>query len=94
MPHFATPDSTSLTLDAIGAITVNAPVSIGGGTAELELQSGTGSTLGDISFGPNGDITFGSTSDLFNINGGVFQLEGTLPILQRRQTQSRADSMR
>lgn len=80
---FATPDSTSLTLDAIGAITVNAPVSIGGGTAELELQSGTGSTLGDISFGPNGDITFGSTSDLFNINGGVFQLEGTLPDLAK-----------
>lgn len=80
---FATPDSTSLTLDAVGAIKVNAPVSIGGGTAELQLQSGTGGTLGDISFGPNGDITFGSTSDLFNINGGVFQLEKTLPDLAK-----------
>ncbi|HWY15064.1 MAG TPA: GLUG motif-containing protein [Rhizomicrobium sp.] len=80
---FATPNSTSLTLDAVGAITVNAPVSIGGGIAELELQSGTGGTLGDISFGPNGDITFGSTTDLFNINGEVFQLEGTLPDLAK-----------
>jgi len=91
MPHLRR-DSTSLTLDAIGAITVNAPVSIGGGTAELELQSGTGSTLGDISFGPNGDITF-VVPHLFNINGGVFQLEASFPILQRRQTQA-SDSMR
>src|SRR5215469_11864342 len=36
---FATPDSTSLTFDATGAITVDAPVSIGDNTAELQLQS-------------------------------------------------------
>ncbi|HEX4159085.1 MAG TPA: GLUG motif-containing protein [Rhizomicrobium sp.] len=79
----ATPDSTSLTLDAVGAITVEAPVSIGSNTAELELQSGTGGTLGNISFGPKGHITFGSISDLFNINGAVFQLAATLPDLAK-----------
>lgn len=77
----ATPDSTSFILDALGAITVNAPVAIGGGTAELELQSGAGGELGQISFGPRGHITFGSTADLFDINGAVFQLFDSLPAL-------------
>jgi hypothetical protein len=77
----ATPDSTSLTLDAVGAITVEAPVSIGSGTAELQLQSGANGTLGDLSFGPEGNISFASTSDLFNINGADFQLEASLPDL-------------
>ncbi|HLY07024.1 MAG TPA: hypothetical protein VKR31_14860 [Rhizomicrobium sp.] len=77
----ATPDTTALTFDAAGAIIVDAPVSIGGSNAELQLQSETGGTLGDISFGPKGHISFGSTSDLFDINGGVFQLVDTLPEL-------------
>ena len=81
--RLATPDSTSLALEAVGAITIGAPLSIGGSNAELELQSGTGGTLGEVSFGPRGHITFGSASDLFNINGGVFQLVGTLPELAK-----------
>lgn len=80
---FATPDSTSVALEAVGAIIVEAPVSVGGAIAELELQSGTSGTLGNIAFGPQGTITFASTSDLFDINGGVFQLVGTLPDLAR-----------
>ena len=78
---FGTPDSTSLTLEALGAIRIEAPVAIGSGTAELQMQSGQGGTLGDVSFGDLGHITFGSTSDLFNINGAVFQLVGSLPDL-------------
>jgi hypothetical protein len=75
---FASPDSTSLTLDAKGAISVNAPVSIGSGTAELELQSGKGGELGTISFGRKGNITFGNLSDIFGINGGIFTLVGSV----------------
>jgi hypothetical protein len=71
---FSSPDSTSLTLDAHKAITINAAVSIGSGPAELELQSGKSGTLGTLSFGRKGHITFGSLSDIFGINGGIFTL--------------------
>lgn len=75
---FVTPDSTSLTLDAHGAITVNAAVSIGAAASELELQSGKGGTLGTLSFGRKGHITFASLSDIFGINGGIFTLVGSV----------------
>jgi hypothetical protein len=75
---FSSPDSTSLTFDAHRTITVNATVSIGAGTAELELQSGKGGTLGALSFGRKGQITFGSLSDIFGINGGIFTLVGSV----------------
>jgi hypothetical protein len=76
---FSSPDSTSLTLDAHDAITVNAVVSLGTGTAELELQS---DTLGDVLlFGRKGHITFGSTSDIFGINGGIFTLVSSVQSL-------------
>src|SRR5579862_6207150 len=71
---FSSPDSTSLTLEAHSAITINAPVFIGSGTAELELVSETGGELGTISFGRKGHITFGSLSDVFGINGSIFTL--------------------
>jgi hypothetical protein len=71
---FASPASTSLTLDAHKAITINAAVSIGSGAAELELQSDTGGQLGTLLFGRKGHITFGSLSDIFGINGGIFTL--------------------
>lgn len=74
----SSPDSTSLTLDAHKVITVNAAISIGAGTAELELQSDKGGKLGTLSFGPNGHITFGSLSDIFGINGGIFTLEDSV----------------
>jgi hypothetical protein len=73
---FSSPDSTSLTLNAHDAITVNAAVSIGSGTAELELQ--TDGQLAALSFGRKGHITFGSLSDIFGINGGIFTLVGSV----------------
>jgi hypothetical protein len=76
---FTSPDSTSLALDAHDAIAINAAVSIGSGTADLELQSGSNGTFGDLSFAPGGNITFGSTSDTFGINGVLFQLVASLP---------------
>src|SRR5579863_7866152 len=66
---FSSPDSTSLTLDAHKAITINAAVSIGSGTAELELQDD--GALSALSFGSKGNITFGSLSDIFGIDGGI-----------------------
>jgi hypothetical protein len=77
---FSSPDSTSLTLDAHKVITINALVSIGSGTAELELQ--TDGQLAALSFGrgerKKGHITFGSLSDIFGINGGIFTLVGSV----------------
>jgi hypothetical protein len=73
---FSSPDSTSLTLDAHKAITINAAVSIGSGTAELELQDD--GALSALSFGSKGNITFGSLSDIFGINGGIFTLVGSV----------------
>jgi hypothetical protein len=75
---FTTPDSTSLTLEAHGAITINAAVSIGSGASELELQSDTGGQTGTLFFGRKGNITFGSLSDVFGINGGIFTLVGSV----------------
>jgi len=75
---FSSPDSTSLTLEAHKAITVNAAVAIGSGTAELELQSGKGGPLGTVSFSRKGHITFGSLSDILGINGGIFTLVGSV----------------
>ena len=74
---FTTPDSTSLTLEAHKAITINAAVSVGSGTAELELQSDKRGELG-LSFGGKGHITFGSLSDIFGINGVIFTLVGSV----------------
>jgi len=80
---FASPGSTTLNLDAAGAIRVNAPVTIGSGgqLAELEMVSDAGGELGILSFGPQGDISFGSASDIFGINGGIFTLVDSLPAL-------------
>jgi len=75
---FSTPDSTSLTLDAHKAIAINAAVSIGSGSAELELQSDTLDATDTLSFGRKGHITFGSLSDIFGINGGIFTLVGSV----------------
>src|SRR5579862_947911 len=75
---FSSPDSTSLTLEAHKAITVDAAVSIGSGSAELELQSGKPGSLGKLSFGRKGHITFGSLADIFGINGGIFTLVGSV----------------
>ncbi|HLY07360.1 MAG TPA: GLUG motif-containing protein [Rhizomicrobium sp.] len=75
---FASPDSTSLTLDAHNAIVVDAAVSIGSGTAELELQSDTLDAADTLSFGRKGHVTFGSLSDLFGMNGIVFTLVGSV----------------
>lgn len=77
---FASPGSTTLNLEATGTITVNAPVTIGsnGALSELQLVSETAGELGTISFGPNGSIAFGSVSDEFDINGGVFVLVNSL----------------
>jgi hypothetical protein len=75
---FSSPDSTSLTLEAHKAITVDAAVSIGSGTAELELQSDTLDATQALSFGHKGHITFGSLSDIFGINGGIFTLVGSV----------------
>ena len=75
---FTSPDSTSLTLEAHTTITINAAVSIGSGTAELELQSDTLAASDALSFGKKGHITFGSLSDIFGINGGIFTLVGSV----------------
>jgi hypothetical protein len=82
---FASPGTSALNLEAQGAIVVNAPVTIGSGgeVSELQLVSESGGELGAISFGPKGHISFGSTSDIFDINGGVFTLVGTLPDLAK-----------
>lgn len=80
---FSSSDSTSLTLDAHAAITVNAAVSIGSGTAELELQSDTLDASDVLSFGEKGHITFGRLSDIFGINGGIFALVGSVHGLAR-----------
>jgi hypothetical protein len=75
---FSSPDSTSLTLDAHKTITITAAVSIGSGTAELELQSDTLDATDALSFGRKGHITFGNLSDIFGINGGIFTLVGSV----------------
>nr|AYC79434.1 hypothetical protein [uncultured bacterium] len=75
---FSSPDSKSLTLKAHKAITVNAAVSIGSGTAELELQSDTLDATDALSFGRKGHITFGSLSGILGINGGIFTLVGSV----------------
>jgi len=75
---FSSPDSTSLTLEAHKAITVNAAVSIGSGSAELELQSDTLDATHALSFERKGHITFGNLSDIFGINGGIFTLVGSV----------------
>jgi hypothetical protein len=75
---FTTPDSTSLALDAHKAITADAAVSIGSGTAEFELQSDTLAASDTLSFGKRGHITFGSLSDIFGINGDIFTLVGSV----------------
>jgi hypothetical protein len=77
---FASPGTSSLSLEAQGAIVVNAPVMIGpdGDVSELQLVSESGGELGAISFGPKGHVSFGSISDIFDINGAVFTLVGTL----------------
>lgn len=74
---FAQPGSTELLLNAIGAIAVDAPFSVGTGS-ELNLGDGD---LQNLSFGPKGSITFASTMDNFAINDGSFQLVGSLPDL-------------
>ncbi len=71
---FATQDSTSLTLDAREAITVNAVLSVGSSAAELELQSGERSKIGWLRFGAGGRVYFASLSDIFGINGEKFTL--------------------
>jgi len=53
-------------------------VSIGSGTAELELQSNNGRKSGKLSFGRKGHITFGNLSDIFGINGSIFTLVGSV----------------
>jgi hypothetical protein len=75
---FATPDSTSLTLEAHDAITVNAAVSVGSNTSELELQSDTQNRSHALSFARKGHITFGSLSGIFGINGVMFALVGSI----------------
>jgi hypothetical protein len=80
---FASPGSTTLNLFAHGSIRVDAAVTIGSGgdASELELTSGSGGELGALSFGPRGSISFGSTSGIFGINGGIFSLVNSLPDL-------------
>ena len=59
---------------SFGGPGIGAAVSIGAGTAELELQSDTRAATDTLSFSKKGHITFGSTSDIFGINGGIFTL--------------------
>jgi hypothetical protein len=75
---FTSPDSTSLTLEAHNAITVDTAVSIGSGGAVLQLQSDTLNATDALSFGRKGHITFASRSDNFWINGGRFTLVNSI----------------
>jgi hypothetical protein len=80
---FSSPGSTALNLFADGAIRIDAAVTIGSGgqEAELQLECGIPGTLGLLSFGPIGSISFDNTSDGFGINGVGFTLVNSLSAL-------------
>ena len=76
----SSPGSTTLNLDAHGAIMIDAPVAIGlgGGSAELELRIGAGGPARHARLRPQDHLAFSSTSDVFGINDAVFSLVGSL----------------
>jgi len=72
--------ANALTLDARRAIVVNRPVSVAG-TAGLTLTTNDGSTKGDLTFGPGGNINFFGTSNPLTINGKGYMLENSISAL-------------
>ena len=70
----------ALTLDARRSIVVDQPVSVVG-TGGLTLATNDGSTKGDLTFGPSGNIDFFGTSNRLTINGKIYALENSISAL-------------
>lgn len=65
--------ATTLALNAAGAITVNAPITItGGGGMDLTATAQAGITTSGLTFGNGASIDYGAID-----NGGTFKLNGT-----------------
>lgn len=64
----------SVTMNAETSILVNAPISVGAATSELEIVITEGYSPGALSFGSKGHISFASPSDIFGINGAIVTL--------------------
>ena len=68
---------TTLTLNAAGAVGINAPVSIGDGSLFLNATPVYGISSSGLIFGPNGSVSFGGsdpTAQRFSLNGKYFKL--------------------
>jgi len=72
--------ANALTLDARRSIIVDQSVSVAG-TGGLTLTTNDGSTTGDLTFGPSGNVSFLGTSNPLTINGNAYTLENSISAL-------------
>ncbi|MGH6889550.1 MAG: hypothetical protein ACREHF_10180 [Rhizomicrobium sp.] len=76
-------DNATLTLDAQNGIAVNAAVSAGATSADLQIRFEHGNALKKVSSGPHGHITFASLSDQFSMDGRKFKLVNSIEGLEK-----------
>jgi len=77
---FSWASSNSLTLDAYRSIVVDKAVSDAGSGA-VALTTDDGGSLGTLSFGPKGSLSFLSPSNSLTVNGNVYTLANSVPSL-------------
>ena len=77
---FSWASANALTLDARRSIIVDRTVSVAG-TAGLALTTNDGSTKGDLTFGPGGNVSFLGTGNRLTIDGKVYALESSIAAL-------------
>ena len=77
---FSWVSASNLTLDAYQSITINRSVAADG-TGGLSIATDDGGTVGTLSFGANGNVTFLSTANSLMINGVPYTLVGDVATL-------------